>query len=180
MFDQYKDRVDSFLGLYLHNCVKFSSIWKVCKITFTLSHGQAAVERGFSVNKEVLVENLEQLSLVSQRLVYDHMTFGQSAQLQDFKIERQLLLSCKSAHARYKEALEENKKVVIGYDKASIRKMIQKEISDVKKRKVVVEKCILTLESDIEKYSIDARKKQDMTLLTKANSFRKTVVEKKG
>ena len=26
MFYQYKDRVDSFLGLYLHNCVKFSSI----------------------------------------------------------------------------------------------------------------------------------------------------------
>ena len=179
MFDQYKDRVDSFLGLYLHNCVKFSSIWKVCKITFTLSHGQAAVERGFSVNKEVLVENLEQLSLVSQRLVYDHMTFGQSAQLQDFKIERQLLLSCKSAHARYKEALEENKKVVIVNDKASKRKMIQEEISDIKKRKVVVEKCILSLESDIEKYSSDAEKEQDMTLLTKANSFRKAVVEKK-
>ena len=31
---------------------------KVLKIVLTLSHGQAEVERGFSLNKEVIVENL--------------------------------------------------------------------------------------------------------------------------
>ena len=45
----------------------YKKCWKVVKLVFTLSHGQAAVERGFSDNKEVLVENMQELSLVSQR-----------------------------------------------------------------------------------------------------------------
>ena len=53
--------------------------WDVFKLIFTLSHGQAAVERAFSVNKELLVKNLQQLSLVSQRIVSDYLTdFGKS------------------------------------------------------------------------------------------------------
>ena len=36
-----------------------------------LSHGQATVERGFSINKEVEVENLKQENIVAQRIVCD-------------------------------------------------------------------------------------------------------------
>ena len=36
-----------------------------------LSHGNATLERGFSVNKECVVMNLEKDRLVAQRLVYD-------------------------------------------------------------------------------------------------------------
>ena len=35
-----------------------------------LLHGQAAVERGFSVNSELLVENLQGKTLVASRFVY--------------------------------------------------------------------------------------------------------------
>ena len=35
-----------------------------------LSHGQATVERGFSINSELVVENLKE-SVVSQRIVFD-------------------------------------------------------------------------------------------------------------
>jgi len=37
----------------------------------SLFHGNAAVERSFSINKECLVENLLEDSLVAQRVVYD-------------------------------------------------------------------------------------------------------------
>ena len=37
-------------------------------LKFTLPDGQSA-ERGFSVNKELLVENLQKVSLISQRIV---------------------------------------------------------------------------------------------------------------
>ena len=33
---------------------------------FVLSHGQSVAERGFSINKEVEVENLKKVSLISQ------------------------------------------------------------------------------------------------------------------
>ena len=36
-----------------------------------LSHGSAAVESGFSINNDMLVENLLEESLVGQRIVYD-------------------------------------------------------------------------------------------------------------
>jgi len=41
------------------------------KLILVLSHGNAAVESGFSVNGDMLVENLHEASLVAQRIVYD-------------------------------------------------------------------------------------------------------------
>lgn len=43
------------------------------KVVLVLSHGQASVERGFSINKELIVENQKELSLVAQRLIVDHV-----------------------------------------------------------------------------------------------------------
>ena len=40
------------------------------KMLLTLCHGLAAVERGFSVNKEVLNPNLQEMSLREIRLIY--------------------------------------------------------------------------------------------------------------
>ena len=43
------------------------------KFIFVLPHGQASIERGFNVNKEFLIENLQELSVRSMRLVYDQV-----------------------------------------------------------------------------------------------------------
>ena len=42
-----------------------------------------------------------------------------------------------------------------------------------------IEQC-LSLKFDIEKYSLEAEEKQELSLLFKANSFRKVVKEKQG
>ena len=47
---------------------KHAKVLEVFRIIFTLSHGQAAVERGFSLNSELLVENLQEKTLVASRL----------------------------------------------------------------------------------------------------------------
>ena len=39
--------------------------WSVCILVFTLSLGQSNIERGFSIDKEILVENLETNSLIA-------------------------------------------------------------------------------------------------------------------
>ena len=49
---------------------KHSKVWKVFRIIFALWHGQAAVERGFSVNSELLVENLQEKTLGASRFAY--------------------------------------------------------------------------------------------------------------
>ena len=50
---------------------EFSSLWQVVKLILIVSHGNAAVESGFSINNDMLVENLLEESLVGQRTVYD-------------------------------------------------------------------------------------------------------------
>jgi len=50
----------------------YKKAWPV-KMLLMLSHGQATVERGFSINKEVVVENQHVESLVAQRLIKDHI-----------------------------------------------------------------------------------------------------------
>ena len=42
---------------------------KILKIVLTLSRGQVEVECGFSLNKEVTVENLLEWNLVARRLL---------------------------------------------------------------------------------------------------------------
>ena len=55
------------------NTHPYQKLFKVVQLLLVLSHGQASVERGFSVNKELEVENLANQSLVAQHLVCDHI-----------------------------------------------------------------------------------------------------------
>ena len=49
----------------------YAKLWKVFRIIFTLSHGQAALKRGFLINNELTVENMKEQSLTASRFVYD-------------------------------------------------------------------------------------------------------------
>ena len=69
-FDYKNDRLDSFLSNFL-TTNDFKDIWHIWQIIFVLSHGQSQVERGSSLNKEILQDNLQEKFLVSQRLLYD-------------------------------------------------------------------------------------------------------------
>ena len=62
------DRLDHYY-FQICNLDNVPALKKVLKIVLTLSHGQAEVERGFSVNKEVTVENLLEENLVARRLL---------------------------------------------------------------------------------------------------------------
>ena len=51
----------------------YVAFFDLSKILLLLSHGQASVEWGFSVNKEIEVENLLKHSLVAQRTICDYV-----------------------------------------------------------------------------------------------------------
>ena len=72
--------------------------------------------------------------------------------------------SCRSAHSRYVAALEKKKNATV---------------SQVKSLKQAFQTAIKSLENNIKEYSIAAEKENNLTLLTKANSFRVTVRHKK-
>ena len=71
-----------------------------------LSHGEGTVERGFSVNGKLLVENLHTESLIAQRHICDHMR-SYDLQADDLDITRELLYSVGSARKCYFQSQKE-------------------------------------------------------------------------
>jgi len=53
---------------YMKNA-NYAKLWEVFQIIFTLSHGQAALERGFLINNGLMVENMKEESLTASRFV---------------------------------------------------------------------------------------------------------------
>lgn len=70
--------------------VRFGMCKLICLIV--LSHGESSIERGFTINKEVLQDNLQEKSLVPQRLI-----------IEEFEIRKSLQLHCKLSSQRYKQ-----------------------------------------------------------------------------
>ena len=74
-FDSNVSRVDQFIGAFLNGAKEFKSLWLISKFVFTLAHGQARIEQGFSVSKDELCVNMEKTSLNARRTICDHMVF---------------------------------------------------------------------------------------------------------
>ena len=72
-FDWNQERLDVFCHKAIGSKKEFKEIWIVFQIAFILSHGNARAESGFSMNPDMLVENLKEESLIAQRRVYDQI-----------------------------------------------------------------------------------------------------------
>ena len=104
-FDFVKDRLDVFLGKYISDK---KELWHICKLVFVLSHGQSYVEGGFHVSKELIDTNMNEKSLVAQRLIYDKL-LSEDSKCYDFVIATNLRKTCMLASKRYKDDLEKQK-----------------------------------------------------------------------
>lgn len=72
-FNRDVDRVDCFWHSRLAGNPNFVDLWTFIKKLLLISHGQASVERGFSTNKHVMDDNMKEKTLVSQRIIHDHI-----------------------------------------------------------------------------------------------------------
>jgi hypothetical protein len=184
-FDFTTTRIDEFFTFHMYGKKKFDQLWKVTIFICVISHGQADIERGFNVNKEVLVENLAEESMISQRLVYDQLR-ATGEKIPTIKISRELVISCKSAYRKYQQSLEEKRESAASADSSvsNKRKLKMEEVLTVKRKKTEVEKVIKTLSLDIEKVSIEASNKKDFEsmklALEKANSYRVALKTRQG
>ena len=77
---------------------------KILKIVLTLIHGQAEVECGFSLNKEVTLENLLKGNLVARRLLCQ---FVNRKKVSGIVVGKEMLMSCKAMELKRKEAENE-------------------------------------------------------------------------
>ena len=104
-FDWNKERLDVFYHkLIIGSKEEFKKIWSVFQIVFILSHGNARVESGFSVNADVLVENLKEESSIAQRRVYDSTVA--SGGVLNVNITSGMLTYARQSHSSYQECLK--------------------------------------------------------------------------
>ncbi|KAJ8048636.1 hypothetical protein HOLleu_01027 [Holothuria leucospilota] len=171
-----KERLDTFFGKYLKN-TKFAKLWDVFKLLLTLSHGQASVERGYSVNKDMLVENMQEKTLVALRTVYDSIaTTGQD--FTEVPFTPRMKRNIKAARMRYNQYLDDQRKAKGENEKAKKRKAVQDELHDRQKKKKLIESAIDIMKKEADDLAQKAERRHDFSLLTKSNAFRRKVTEK--
>ena len=67
-FSKENDRLDAFYFSTV-NIGKYKELSMILKTILTLSHGNALVEHGFNINKNLVDVNLSQKSIIAQCLV---------------------------------------------------------------------------------------------------------------
>lgn len=71
-----KSRLDKFFYEEIGTKKEYGLLFDVIKLCLFLSHGQATVERGFFINANLIVEDLQEESIIAQRIVYDNVSFA--------------------------------------------------------------------------------------------------------
>ncbi len=170
-----KERLDKFFFELLEGQEEYEKLWTTVKVLLTLSHGQASVERGFSVNKEALAPNLQEQSLKAIRLIHSHLT-TEEIKVANFDITDELLSSCSHASNRYKMHLLEKKSEREETARGKKRKAKEEELTSAKKKRKELQVVIEKLTDTANKKAKEAEKQKDAAkmkaLLMESNASR--------
>ena len=103
-------------------------------IVLILSHGNATVERGFSINSKCTVKNQSQRSLIAQRHIYD--AIQDAGDVEKFEIVKSLIQYMRNAYSVYKsdKVNRENEARRISEEQMLKRKK-QAEIKELEKKR---------------------------------------------
>ncbi|KAJ8048247.1 hypothetical protein HOLleu_00489 [Holothuria leucospilota] len=178
-FDPHKDsmRIDTFLFNKMGSNDDYFRLWQrvVCKVLL-LSHGQASVERGFSFNKQLEVENLQERSFISQRHVIDHIkSVGGTLSV---LVDRKLLMSAAGARQRYLAHLEDEKRKKEKETRVLKRKVADERIKELEKKKARLEDDMKAMQTSADDFAEKAENTGKLTWIAKSNSLRRSAKAK--
>ncbi|XP_077517199.1 uncharacterized protein LOC144128020 [Amblyomma americanum] len=176
LFQRSSHTLDKFFYELLKVGSAYAELWRVVKLLLTLSHGQASVERGFSVNRQVSVENMKEVSHISQRIICDavHIAGG----IFNVPITKELRASVASARSQYRAFLETQKKQEREDAKQRKKHCIDEEIETLRRKKKKLEAAVAELTASADSYAEKAEVTSDLTCIMKSNSLRKTAKSK--
>ena len=154
----------------------YAALFDIVKILLVVSHGQASVEKGFSVNKEIEVENLHEHSLVAQRIICDHLKAVGG--VLNVPITKKLLAAAASSRQKYEKHLQDQRDKKKTDEEQRKRKHILDEIEELKEKKKRMKLDIDSLVKSADDFSVKAEETGQMTLVTKSNALRKAAKDK--
>ena len=138
-------------------------------MVLTLSHGQASVERGFSVNKAIITDHISTDCIAGKCLARDYM-LPNNLKPQNVQIISNLKVAFTSARQKYqlayrskieKQAVEDQKAIILS------------EIEDVKSQITLLTKTSVMLVKEFVLCVEQAEKEIDLSLVNKANALKR-------
>jgi hypothetical protein len=125
---------------------KYSCLGKLVRACLSLSHGNADVERSFSVNKQVVTADrvsLGQETISALRFVKDAVRIQGNGQVSGVPVTHRMLQLARSAYSVYQEQLEKKE--------AEIEKERNKKLVEEESKKREAEEASLQKKTDKEK-----------------------------
>jgi hypothetical protein len=148
-FNIKNDRLDLFFSQNMKG--PFPQLFALTVNFLIMSHGQASVERGFSVNKELMSDNMKMDTLVGLRRVHDFVMFHGG--ILNVSLNKDLMKAAASGRANYMIHLEKQRQERVLTDNQERKKAIGERIQSLKRKKSDLEQEIksLTTEADEKK-----------------------------
>ena len=141
----------------------------ILKTILTLSLGNASVERGFSINKNLVDVNMSQQSIIVQRLVKDHMIVNNLTP-STTEISKEMLASVKRSRMRYAEYLEEKGHEKLRDEKQIQKELLQRNINHLEQKIKTLQKKSKVLDEEFVTNMIKAEEKNDINHVVKDNA----------
>ena len=176
-FDIFGSRLDSLLHPILCQD-KYKDVWLVCQIVFIMFHGQSHIERGFKTNKEFMTTNQNEASLISLRIVHDHMQANELTAA-TFPLSFDLVKHVRAARSRYEVEQREKRAKKELNAKDLKRKIVSEELDEIRKKKACYVENIDYNIKEVDKVTKEAFEKSDLTLLSRVLDLKKINEEKK-
>ena len=98
-FKTWEANLDDFYFKKLDKDIRrYKKFLFVLKIMLTLSHGEAAVKRLFSLGKSSLQVNIKEESIIAKKIIRDHL-LANKIDFPSFEIPNKLIIACNTAHS---------------------------------------------------------------------------------
>ncbi|KAL7388552.1 hypothetical protein ABVT39_016111 [Epinephelus coioides] len=159
-FPPMQKRLHLFLSSVLRQ--PYPELWAFCKKLLIPSHGQATVERGFSINKEVEFDNIQEDTVVTRRLVCDYIM--QHGGVTQVPLTKELLASVAAARARYRVHLDTERKKREAEAQALKRKGAEDQLQELRGKRRRLQEVSEGLARDADRLAEEAEGKHKSIL----------------
>ena len=171
-----KTRADELYYQHMAGDARYSKIWQVVKIILILSHGQATVERGFSTNRQIEVENMSEQTYIAQRIVCD--AIQEAGGVLKVPITKGMTVAAAGARQKYHSYLDDQRKLKESEEVKNKKKRLLDEIDELKTKKVRLEDAVEDMTKQADKWAEKAETDGQLNLISRSNSLRRSVKEK--
>ena len=142
---------------------------------------EIAIERGFSINKEVLDTNMSEKTIVAQRMISDsgnkELSIEGSKDVSKIKIDKEMLRYCSKASSAYKVYLSEKRQNEKGSIIEAKKSKIKSEIESEEKKSSNLNKVFDRHVKNADELALRAENEKKFGLIAESNLSRKRSIE---